>query len=78
MLAFELRPGQCQQRVLVKSFPSRKADITRQIDVILKATKKEDRASTADDIASTLVDGGVLIDKARALSERAVRASTRS
>ena len=61
--------------VLAKRFPSRSAEILKQAN---RLTKDADPADPGmyDDVATVLVDAGVELVKARALSEKTVRAFT--
>ena len=69
------RAGMVVLDVLAKQFPARSAEILRQVDLL---TKGEDPADPGmyDDVATVLVDAGVELARARALSEKTVRAFT--
>lgn len=60
-------------RVLVKVFPSRSADISRRIDQMLKGEKASD-PGPYDNVATVLVDAGVMLERAKSLSEKTVKA----
>src|SRR5437762_13425069 len=60
-------------RLWVKVLPSQRTEILRHIDRMLKGEKAAD-PGPYDDVATILVDAGVLLDKAQNLSERTVKA----
>ena len=61
--------------VLAKRFPNRSAEILKQVDLLTKDADPAD-PGMYDDVATVLVDAGVELVKARALSEKTVRAFT--
>ncbi len=61
--------------VLAKQLPSRSAEILKQVDLLTKGADPAD-PGMYDDVATVLVDAGVELPKARALSEKTVRAFT--
>ncbi|MEQ1896052.1 MAG: hypothetical protein ABL971_01535 [Vicinamibacterales bacterium] len=61
--------------VLAKRFPGRSAEIRKQADLLTKDADPAD-PGMYDDVATVLVDAGVELAKARALSEKTVRAFT--
>ena len=61
--------------VLAKQLPGRSAEILRQVDLLTKGADPAD-PGRYDDVATVLVDAGVELARARALSEKTVRAFT--
>ena len=61
--------------VLAKQLPSRSAEILKQVDLLTKGADPAD-PGMYDDVATVLVDAGVELARARALSEKTVRAFT--
>jgi hypothetical protein len=58
--------------ILVTKFPARLEDIKGQMHLILKDAKPDDWVPYAS-VASTLADGGVLLEEARRISEQTIK-----